>query len=200
MTADVPRRRHELRSRRDLLCLTGSAAAGAAGALSGCGDGEEGARAREEPNPERDVAVLGPLLDQEHAALAAYRAIVPMLDGAARSLALQYPEYERQHGARLAAAIRDLGGSPPGRQPARAYVAGFPPLRGRDDALRFAVDVEETAVAAYLDAMAKLSTAALRAEAAAIVTIEAEQLSVLRGELGLDPISAPFVGGEPASI
>ena len=49
--------------------------------------------------------------------------------------------------------------------------------------LRFAVDLENTAVEAYLDAIPRLSSADLRQTAAAIVSNEAEHISVLLGAL-----------------
>jgi len=51
------------------------------------------------------------------------------------------------------------------------------------------------AIAAYLDALPKLSSPDLRATAAAIVTTEAEHVSVLLGALGRPPVPTAFVTG-----
>ena len=49
--------------------------------------------------------------------------------------------------------------------------------------LRFAVDLENTVIEAYLDAIPKLSSPDLRQTGAAIVSNEAEHISVLLGAL-----------------
>ena len=53
--------------------------------------------------------------------------------------------------------------------------------------LRFAIELENTAIAAYIDALPKLSQGDLRATAAAIVTNEAEHIAVLLDALGDEP-------------
>jgi hypothetical protein len=64
--------------------------------------------------------------------------------------------------------------------------------------MRFAVDLENTVVAAYIDALPKLSKADLRSTAAAIVTCEAEHIAVLLGALGQPQAPAAFVVGRAA--
>ena len=64
--------------------------------------------------------------------------------------------------------------------------------------LRFAVDLENTAIAAYIDALPKLSDGDLRATAASIITNEAEHLSLLLDALGRDPTPSAFVTGRPS--
>jgi len=195
MSAQTRRAKRDASSRRQLLVL----ATGAAAALSACGEQPELAEP-EVPDLERDVAVLTPVLDQEHAAIAAYGALMSGLDGRELATVREFRTQEREHAAQLTAAIRRLGGEPRGPRSRPSYAASFPSLHDRDGALEFAVDVEQTAIAAYLEALGKLSTAALRAQAAVILATEAEQLSVLLEELGLTPIPSAFVGGEPLPI
>ena len=64
--------------------------------------------------------------------------------------------------------------------------------------LRFALDLEQTAIAAYIDALPKLSNGDVRATAAAIITNEAEHAAVLLDALGRDPVPAAFVTGKGA--
>ena len=86
------------------------------------------------------------------------------------------------------------GGTPVEPKPAAEY--DLPRSRSRSQALRFAVDLENTSVAAYLDALPKLTDPALRAMAAATLTVEAEHMSVLLGELGEPRIPRALVTGE----
>lgn len=169
-------------TRRRLLQL---AALGSA-ALAGCGDGGGGGR---ELDPEADAALLNALLELEHTAVAVYAAA--RLDGAAR----RFGDHEREHADWLARAIRSLGGSPVGAKPLAEYRRGFPAFRTSRDALRFAVDLENTAVAAYSDALPKLTDPALRAAVASALTVEAEHISVLLGELGEPQVPHALVTG-----
>ena len=56
--------------------------------------------------------------------------------------------------------------------------------------------IENTAIAAYLDALPKLSSPDLRATAASIVTNEAQHVSVLQGALARPEVPAAFVVGK----
>ena len=58
--------------------------------------------------------------------------------------------------------------------------------------------LENTAIAAYIDAIPRLNTADLRAEGAAIVGAEAEHLAVLNGALRQRSAPTAFVTGEAA--
>ena len=64
--------------------------------------------------------------------------------------------------------------------------------------LRFAVDLENTAIAAYIDALPKLGKGDLRATAAAIIANEAEHVAVLLGALGMEQVPGAFVFGKVA--
>ena len=74
----------------------------------------------------------------------------------------------------------------------------FPRLASQDAVLRFAIGVEDAAVAAYIDAIPRLNTAGLRAETASILATEAEHLAVLNGALAQRSAPTAFVTGLPA--
>ena len=174
-------------SRRDLFLLAGvTSVGGSAVFLAACGDeddgngGEESGRAS---SGERDVRILNVAVDLEHTAVAAYTAGLALLEGTAFEAGRQFLAHEREHAAGLGRAIKDLGGTPNQPRHNDEYRTRFPNLKTQEDALRFAVDVENMAVEAYLDAIPKLSSHDLRQTAAAIVANEAEHISVLRGVL-----------------
>lgn len=192
-------------SRRRLLGLAGLGLAGSASAvLAACGGGEKGGGGgggglakTTELEPEgtaasRDVVVLNSALDLENMAVAAYRAVLPLLTGAALNAGKAFLEHEREHADALTEAIRQLGGAP--NKPSRSY--DFPRLAGPRAALGFAADLESTAIAAYIDALPRLTSPDLRGTAAAIVTDEAEHLSVLSGALGRPQAPRAFVTGK----
>jgi rubrerythrin len=188
-------------SRRDFFRLAGLATAGGSAVfVAACGDddddGRSAAAAMENGvGSERDVAILNAALDLENTAVAAYTAGAALLKGALLETGKLFLAQEQEHAAGLAQAIRDLGGTPNKAKPAAAYAKGFPKLRSQNDVLRFAVDLENTAVAAYVDAIPKLSDPKLRQTAAAINTNEAEHISVLLGALGKPPVPDAYVTG-----
>lgn len=139
-----------------------------------------------------DVEILNGVLDLELMAVAAYKAGAGRLRGSLLESAKTLLEQEQAHADGLTAAIKDAGGRP--NRAKSSY--DFPQLRTQRDVLRFAVDLENTAVAAYLDALPKLTTPELRGTAAAVLTSEAEHLALLRAALGLEPAPSAFVTGE----
>jgi bacterioferritin (cytochrome b1) len=185
-------------SRRRLLGIAGAGvAAGASGALlAGCGDDTKSAAAQTTPDESdaADVELLNSVLDLELMVVAAYKAAAARLRGSNLRIAQGFLEQEQAHADAVAAAIRDLRGTPNG--PRSTY--RFPRLRSQDAAMRFAVGLENTVIAAYIDALPKFSQADLRSTAAAIVTCEAEHVAVLRGALGQPQAPAAFVVGRAA--
>jgi hypothetical protein len=61
--------------------------------------------------------------------------------------------------------------------------------------LKLATMIENVAIAAYLDAIPRLTSGDLRATAASVVTNEAEHLSVLLGAQGRPQVPTAFVVG-----
>lgn len=186
--------------RREFFRLAGVSGAGASAMfLAACGNGGDAGAARSGTgtgSEEADVAVLNSALDLENLAVAAYTAGAALLEGDAKVMGARFRDQEQEHADGLAQAIRDLGGTPNKPRHAEEYAPMFKDLKSQRDVLRFAVDLENTAVAAYIDALPKLSSGELRGTAAAIVTTEAEHVSVLRGALGQDPLAAALVTGQ----
>lgn len=182
-------------SRRRLFRMSGvSLAGGSAAFLAACGDDDtpSGGGEADVSGDDADVEILNSALDLELLAVAAYKAGAELLRGEVLDVAQMFLEQEREHAEGLASAIRDLGGTP--NRPKSSY--DFPELSGQEDVLRFAVDLENTAVAAYIDALPKISSSELRGTAAAILTNEAEHISVLLGALDMPQVPDAFVIGE----
>ena len=185
-------------SRRRFFRTAGvSVAGGSAVLVAACAEEETSSRRDPERDAESvaaDVEILNAALDLELMAVAAYRAGARLLEGDARDVGRTFLEHEREHAEALSRAILDLGGRPHRARP--RY--DIPELRSQEDVLRFAVDVENVAIAAYIDALPKLSRGELRGTAAAIVTNEAEHVAVLLGALGRPPAPDAFVTGKAA--
>jgi len=186
-----PARRGPL-SRRRFLAV--SAAGASAVALAGCADDTKSPVAATAPDEsdDADVELLNAARDLELEAVAAYKAAAAVLTGDALKAAKRFVEQEQEHADSLAAAIKEAGGTP--NRAKSSY--DFPRLRSQKEALRFAIELENTAIAAYIDTLPKLGKGDLRATAAAIVANEAQHLAVLREALGEEPVPAAFVLGE----
>jgi rubrerythrin len=91
--------------------------------------------------------------------------------------------------------IRDLGGDPPAGRSAEEHARTFPRLRDGRDALRFAEDLEQRQVRAYLEALTELPDLDLRNAAAAIGADEGAHLAAVRVLQGLPAAQAAFVTG-----
>lgn len=203
MTVDSYLRLRDARSRRDFFRLAGlTTVGGSAVFIAACGDdeddegGETGARTG--GGGENDVKVLNAALDLENTAIAAYTAGAELLEGDALAVGKLFLKQEQEHADGLTEAIKGLGGTPNRAKSRAEYEKGFPRLRSQADVLRFANDLENTAIAAYVDAIPKLTDGKLRQTAAAINTNEAEHVSVLLDTLGKEPVPSAFVTGKQA--
>jgi len=181
-------------SRRRFFRTSGVSIAGGSAAtfLAACGSNTNPTTTGPDESDAADVEILNSALDLEHMAVAAYKAGAARLSGDVLQVGKGFLEHEQEHADGLASAIRDAGGTP--NRAKAAY--DFPELRSQTDVLRFAVDLENTAIAAYIDALPKLSKGDLRATAAAIVTNEAEHVAVLLGALDLPQAPDAFVTGK----
>ena len=183
-------------SRRRFFRMSGvSVAGGSAMFLSACGgDAMSPGPNGPDESDEADVEILNSALDLELMAVAAYKAGAARLQGEVLAVGKLFLEQEQEHADGLASAIKDAGGKP--NRAKASY--DFPALRSQTDVLRFAVDLENTAIAAYIDALPKLGKGDLRATAAAIVANEAEHVAVLLGALDEDQVPSAFVVGKAA--
>lgn len=184
-------------SRRRFFRMSGvSVAGGSAVFLAACGDDTKspGVQTGPDESDQADVEILNSALDLELMAVAAYKTGAALLKGDVLRVGKAFLEQEQEHADGLAQAIKDAGGTP--NRAKASY--DFPKLSSQNEVLRFAVDLENTAIAAYIDALPKLSQGDLRATAAAIVTNEAEHVAVLLGALGEDQVPDAFVTGRAA--
>ena len=183
-------------SRRRFFARSGVVVAGTSATfLSACGDDTKSSTpAGPDESDAADVEILNSALDLELMAVAAYKAGAALLKGELLSVGTLFLEQEQEHADGLASAIKAAGGTP--NKALASY--DFPELKSQSDVLRFAVDLENTAIAAYIDALPKLGEGDLRATAAAIIANEAEHVAVLLGALGMDQVPDAFVVGKVA--
>jgi bacterioferritin (cytochrome b1) len=161
--------------------------------LAACGGGGATTTTPGPTSAQSDVDILNNALNVENTAIAIYATAMKKLTGANLGLAKQFFTQEMAHADALGKAVQKLGGTPSLPQPSYAAAIGHP--RTDADMLTLAETIETTAIAAYLDALPKLSDPTLRQTVAAIMTSDAEHLSVLRTSLKLSPVPVPFVRG-----
>ena len=166
--------------------------AAAALLLASCGGGDPPPTG---PQPGSGIALLGSLLALERASFAAYGACLDVLSGQARQQVHAIRAQERGHASRLERLIEELGGTPPPGRSRAEYQRTFPRLRTPEDALRFAEDLEERQVRAYLEAVTEFPALELRLEAAGICADEGNHLATVRLLQGLPAAQGPFVTG-----
>ncbi len=183
-------------SRRRFFRTSGVSVGGACAVLlAACSDDTKNpVKVGPDESDQADVEILNGALDLELMAVAAYKAGAGRLRGERLGIVKVFLEQEQGHATGLAAAIKAADGKP--NRAKSAY--DFPVLRSESDVLRFAIDLENTAIAAYIDALPKLSQDELRATAASIITNEAEHLSILLHALGREPVPGAFVNGRAA--
>jgi hypothetical protein len=175
--------------------LTRRAALGGAAALvlSSCGGSDPAPS--EGPRAGSGAALLGSLVAQEHAAVAAWAAIGELLRGDGRAYARRIGDRELTHAARVGELIRELGGTPPEGRPESEYAPLFPRLENEADALHFARDLEEQLLRSYLDALRSLPEAEQRRAAAEIAAEEGADLAIVHVLAGEQAAPVPFVTG-----
>jgi rubrerythrin len=178
------------RSRRAFLREAGvTMVGGSAVFLSACGK-QKTSKADEEA-AKADAEILNSALDLEHMAIAVYTAGAPLLKGDLVKLGRQFLTQEKEHADALEQTIRKAGGRP--NRPKPTY--NFPSVTDQAGTLKLATMIENVAIAAYLDAIPRLTSGDLRATAASVVTNEAEHLSVLLGAQGRPQVPTAFVVG-----
>ncbi len=179
-------------TRRRLLGISlASSAAAAAATLTGCG-GSHHRLGLGDRSLDSDAGLLNALLLLERRAIAAYTAGIPLLSGSDLRAGTAFLRQELAHAGMLIALIKRAGATAPPRAP--TYDLGHP--RSPRDVLALLHEVERAQLAAYVDAVPKLSAGYLRASVATILADDAQHVSILRMSLGLSPIPSPFVNGE----
>lgn len=138
-----------------------------------------------------DVALLNSLLDLEHYAIAAYEAGIPLMAKGSAVAARQFLAQELSHAGELSGLVREAGQKP--NDPLPAYDLGHP--RTNEDVLRLLHRIETSQLAAYVRAIPRLQPGKVRAAALAVFANDAQHVTILRLQLGLDPVPAAFVTG-----
>ncbi len=172
-------------SRRQLLGASG--AVGLAWALAGCGRSHPAAVHVASLPPELkavNAAIFNRLIDAEYVVAAAYIAGIPLLSEHNLRAAKHFLAQEVSHITQLSNLVSVAHGVPNG--PRASYDLGHP--RSETEVLELIHRSERITIRAYLDAIPKLAPGASRAVAASILATEAQHVSVVRRNLGLDPV------------
>ena len=178
---------------RATLTRRGALGGAAALALASCGGGDPAPNGT--PPAGSGAGLLNSIVAFEHAAIAAWATIGEVLRGEGRSYARDIREREIAHAERMAALVRDLGGTPPRSRAPADYARLFPELRDQADALHFARDLEERLVRAYLEGLRLLPGAQQRRAAAQVAAAQAEDLAVVHVLNGGPAAPQAFVTG-----
>jgi rubrerythrin len=137
---------------------------------------------------EDDAGVLTAAIELETVAVEAYERSTNQLSGFARL----FRNHERAHREELVRALRSLGEQPPPVDPeGRLSDLGG----GVAQRAAFLVELENTGVAAYVDAHRRLRDAKLMKTVSSILNNEAQHLVVLRDLANREPVPAALVTG-----
>jgi rubrerythrin len=177
-------------ARRLFLGRSGLLLSGAAVALLA---GRDALAAKSGGSKAGDARILNTALGAELEAIAAYQvgAESGLLQKPVLDLAVQFQGHHKEHADLLAKTIRQLGGKPVSAKSKYSFpVEG---LKSQADVLRFAAQLEQGAVSAYLGAVPLFASRDLSKAAASILGDEAMHWAVLRQALGENPVPVAFV-------
>jgi hypothetical protein len=160
------------------------ATAGLAGGCGGAGPVKVAPRGRA-----ADADLLNGALAIEQRAIAAYTAAAPLLGGFGQKMAGQFLSQELLHAGILRKLVHDAGGQP--HNPLGHYDFGRP--RGRRHLLALLHDLEREQIAAYLDAIPRMSTPFLRQTLASVLANDAQHVTVLRARQGIAALPGPLL-------
>ncbi len=140
-----------------------------------------------------DVQILNTAIGAELEAIAAYQvgAESGLLTKPVLDLAITFQGHHKEHVALLSSTVEKLGG--------KAVLAktkyNFPvdQLKTQLDVLKFAAQLEQGAVSAYLGAVPLFGNRDLAKAAASILGDEAMHWAVLRQAIGLPPVPSAFM-------
>lgn len=140
-----------------------------------------------------DVQILNTAISAELEAIAAYQlgAESKLLSKPVLDLALTFQGHHKEHVALLSSTVEQLGG----KAVAGKSTYNFPvdQLRTQLDVLKFAAQLEQGAVSAYLGAVPLFGNRDLSKAAASILGDEAMHWAILRQAIGDTPVPLAFV-------
>jgi rubrerythrin len=169
--------------------LLASAAGAGAALVAGCGGDSRPLRPISAGARELDIRLLNDALAIEQQAIALYTAGGPLLTGQAREAVSQLLGQELQHAGELRKLLKHLRGT--AHNPDAHYDLGRP--RSRQQLLALMHEAERRQVAAYLQAIPRISSPGLRQALASILANDAQHLVVLRLEQGMRELPGPFL-------
>ena len=181
---------HPSVARRLFLGQSGLVLSGAAVALLA---GKDALAAQSAGAATQDVQILNTALGAELEAIAAYQlgAESKLLQKPALDLALTFQGHHKEHAELLSKTVEKLGGKPVASK--SDYRFPVERLKSQADVLRFAAQLEQGAVSAYLGAVPLFGNRDLAKAAASILGDEAMHWAVLRQALGEVPVPSAFV-------
>lgn len=135
-----------------------------------------------------DVKILNTAIAAELEAIAAYQlgAESKLLTKPVLDLALTFQGHHKAHAALLAGTVEKLGGKPPIAK--AKYDFPVDQLKAELDVLKFAAQLEQGAVSAYLGAVPLFGNRDLAKAAASILGDEAMHWAILRQAMGEAPV------------
>jgi len=159
---------------------------------AGCGE-EDRASDQEKA---ADVEILNGALARELTIATAYARAERQLRGPYRAVGREFRAQAQEHADALTKAIRGLGG----RTDAEEEELDFASVSGQADFLTLVYGLENTALAAYLEAAPRLVTEAPRTLAASIGASHAQHLTIIRQGLGATPAGSAPEAFEPGDL
>lgn len=142
-----------------------------------------------------DAGILEGAVGLEQTAVVAYATIAKSgLLGPATSVVELFGKQEAEHADALIAALKSLGSTVP-PPPKPTDIPGMTEVKTDQQALAFAVELENMALATYVEAAKELESGDLLKAVSQIVCDEGQHLVVLRQALGSNPLPAALPSG-----
>jgi rubrerythrin len=177
-------------ARRIFLGQSGLVLSGAAVALLA---GNDALAAKTKGAAAGDIQILNTALGAELEAIAAYQlgAESKLLQKPVLDLAVTFQGHHKEHADLLAKTVTKLGGKPVAAK--AKYNFPVEALKSQADVLKFAAQLEQGAVSAYLGAVPLFGNRDLAKAAASILGDEAMHWAILRQALGEAPVPSAFM-------
>ena len=160
-----------------------------------CGCGKSGHGAETDPEKGADAAILNDALSHELTMADVYARGRALLRGPQRAVGRRLRAQEQEYADALTRAIRGLGGE----TEAEAEEPDFAPVKDQAGFLALTYELENAALAFYIDAATRLYTSAPRTLDASLAAGHAQHLVLLRQGLGasrLESVPEAFDDGE----